>query len=277
MTGGPADPTRTAFLARSLSYRYPGAQSDAVSDLDLQVRRGELFAILGPNGSGKSTLLRILLGALTPASGQVEYAGVPIGGWDPRDFARKVGVVPQIEESPFPITVREMVGMGRYPHLGPWRSESAADRAAVASAMEQADVVEFASREFATLSGGERQRARIARALAQEPETLVLDEPSAALDVRHEMGIFELLRHLAMTGVTVVLVTHNLNLAARFADRVVLMDAGVGAGTGSPAEVLTRPRIEGVYQWPVAVTPYPGPGSDTGSPQVSPLSKGFTG
>jgi iron complex transport system ATP-binding protein len=168
--------------------------------------------------------------------------------------------------------VRELVAMGRYPHLGPWRREGEADRRAVEEAMRRCDVLGLAHRPVSTLSGGERQRARVARALAQEPAALALDEPTAALDVSHEMAIFELLRELGRAGTTVLLVTHNLNLAARYADRLVLLDRGAVAAAGTPAEVLTRETVERVYGWPVRIGRHEGPGPDEGAPQVIPLA-----
>jgi len=244
-----------------------------VDGVTLDVGPGEIFAVLGPNGSGKSTLLRLLLGALRPTSGQALVMGTPLERWDRRELARRIGAVSQAEDLSFPWTVRELVEMGRYPHLGPWRNPGPEDLEAVAAAMVRCDVVHLADRLVSTLSGGERQRARIARALAQRPEALVLDEPTVALDVGHEMRIFELLAGLAEDdGVTVVVVTHNVNLAARFADRLLLLDAGRAVATGSPAEVLRRDILESVYRWPLAILPHPGPGPDRGAPQVVPLS-----
>ncbi len=279
--GGTASPrgveASTAFEARSLSFAYPHAEGMALDDVSHAVPSGAFHAVIGPNGSGKSTLLRLLLGSLRPASGQALYAGRRVDAWDGAALARAVGVVPQAEEIVFPLTVAELAAMGRYPHLGPWRRERAADRKAVQGAMERCDVADLAHRPLATLSGGERQRARLARALAQEPASLVLDEPTAALDVRHEMAIFELLRALADDGVTVLLVTHNINLAARFADRLLLLDHGRTAAEGTPADVLRRETVERVYRWPVAVAAHPGPGPDTGAPQVLPLARGTAG
>jgi iron complex transport system ATP-binding protein len=143
--------------------------------------------------------------------------------------------------------------MGRYPHLGPWQRERVEDVAAIARAMDRCDVEQFADRWLSTLSGGERQRVRLARALAQEPSVLVLDEPTTFLDIRHEMTTFELLRRLRDEGATVVLVTHNINLAARYADELVLMDRGRIAAQGTPAAVLTEERVAGVYEWPVSI------------------------
>ncbi len=263
------------FDARGLLFRYPGAPRPVLDGVDVVVPAGALYAILGPNGSGKSTLLRLLLGALAPDAGEVRYDGRAVRGWPRRELAARIGVVPQAEESEFPLTVRELVALGRYPHLGPLRRERAEDRRAVAEAMARCDVADLADRPVSALSGGERQRARIARALAQEPRTLVLDEPTASLDIRHEMQILELAGALAAGGVTVVLVTHALNLAARYADRLLLLaapPAGRVAAEGPPAQVITRERIEQVYGWPVAVVPFAGPGRDAGAPQVIALS-----
>jgi len=262
-----------ALEASGLTFRYPEAAHPAVRELDLRVPAGCFYAVLGPNGSGKSTLTRLLLGALAPEGGEVRYAGRAVAAWERRALARRVGVVAQGEEVAFPMTVRELVAMGRYPHLGPWRREGAADRTAVERALERCEVGALAERPLGTLSGGERQRARLARALAQEPETLVLDEPTASLDVAHEMAIFELLAGLARNGgATVLVVTHNLNLAARYADRLLLLDEGGMAAEGVPGAVLTRATVERVYGWPVAVVPHPGPGPDAGAPQVIPLA-----
>ena len=204
------------------------------------------------------------------------YAGRPVTEWPRRELATRIGVVPQEEELVFPLSVRELVALGRYPRLGALGREGAEDRAAIRRAMETCDVAELADRPVGSLSGGERQRARIARALAQEPGTLVLDEPTASLDIRHEMEILELAASLSAGGVTVVLVTHAINLAARYATRLLLLDApprGRAAAEGAPGEVVTRERIAAVYGWPVAVVPHPGPGPDAGAPQVVALAQ----
>lgn len=255
-----------------MTFRYPGAAEPAVDTVSLRVSAGSCTAVLGPNGSGKSTLLRLLLGVLTPNAGEIRFAGRPLAAWSRPALAREIGVVPQGEEAPFPIVTRELVALGRYPHLGPWRREGPADIRAVEGAMRRADVLRFADRPLATLSGGERQRVRVARALAQETRVLALDEPTTALDVAHEMAIWELLRDLGRGGVTVLVVTHNLNLAARYAERLVLLHQGRVAAEGIPAQVLTRAHVERVYGWPVRIAPHPGPGPDTGAPQVLPLA-----
>lgn len=262
----------TAWSCEELAFRYEGAARAAVDGVSLRVPAGACTAVLGPNGSGKSTLLRLLLGVLSPSSGRVEFRGRAVREWPRVELAREVGVVPQGEEAAFPMSVREAVAMGRYPHLGPWRREGEADHRAVDEAMARCDVGPLAGRAMSTLSGGERQRVRLARALAQEAPVLALDEPTAALDVGHEMAIFELLRDLGRAGKTVLLVTHNLNLAARYADRLVLLDRGRVAAEGSPADVLERRIVERVYGWPVRIVPHPGPGPDQGAPQVVPLA-----
>ncbi|MBI4546265.1 MAG: ABC transporter ATP-binding protein [Gemmatimonadetes bacterium] len=265
--------TDPVFAARDLRFRYAGAARPAVAGVSLSVAPGSVQAILGPNGSGKSTLLRVLLGVLRPESGAARFWGRPVGEWARRELARRIGVVPQVEELVFPITVRELVAMGRYPHLGPFRSEGAPDRLAIAQALERCDVLELADRPVATLSGGERQRARMARALAQQPRALVLDEPTAALDIRHEMEIFELLADLAAReGVAVLLATHNINLASRYAAELLLLDRGAPAAQGPPAAVLREGLLERIYDWPVRVTHHPGPGRDEGAPQVVALA-----
>ncbi|HEX5580584.1 MAG TPA: heme ABC transporter ATP-binding protein [Gemmatimonadaceae bacterium] len=269
---GPGAAPPPLWSVRDLTLRYPGAARPAVDAVSLDVAPGRCTAILGPNGAGKSTLLQLLLGTLAPTGGVATFAGRDVAAWGRREMARRVGVLPQQEEVVFPLTVRELVAMGRYPHLGPWQREGDADRRAAEAAMARCDVLDLADRAVGTLSGGERQRARLARALAQEPTALVLDEPTAALDVKHEMAIFELLPALCRQGATVLVVTHHLNLAARYADRLVLMHEGRVAADGPPAEVLTREMVERVYGWPVVVAPHPGPGPDAGAPQVVPLS-----
>jgi iron complex transport system ATP-binding protein len=257
------------FEARRAGYRYPGGPADAVRDADLAVRPGELVGLVGPNGSGKSTLVRLLLGALAPTAGQVSAFGRPAAGWPPRELARRVAVVTQREEPVFPLRVREAVFLGRYPLVGPTRPMGPADHAAVESALARADATALAGRWTTELSGGEWQRVRLARALAQEPDVLVLDEPTANLDLRHEMEAFELVATLSRAeGRTGVLVSHHVNLMARFVDRVVVLDRGTPIADGPPAQVLTRDTVERLFGWPVAMTAW------RGAPQVVPLRRG---
>jgi iron complex transport system ATP-binding protein len=251
-----------------LGYRYPSADREAIDEATLGVGAGEIVALVGPNGSGKSTLIRLLVGAREPNRGQTELLGRPLSAWGALEIARRVGIMAQHEEPTFPVTVRELVAMGRYPHLGAWRRPGAADRRAIERSMQRCRVETLADRSFATLSGGERQRARLARALAQEPLALALDEPTAALDIASEMAIWELLTAQAAKGRTVLLSTHNLNLAARYADRLILLHRGRVAAEGSPEAVLQEDTLSDVYGWPVKVVAHPGPGPDQGAPQV---------
>jgi iron complex transport system ATP-binding protein len=256
------------FTARDVSVRYPGAARRAVDGITFDIARGSFAAIIGPNGSGKSTFIRALLGALPLESGEVRFEERPVSSYSRLQLARRIGAVTQIEEMPFPVTVQELVATGRYPHLGAWRAEGDADRRAIHDALARCDVAPLADRSIAAVSGGERQRARIARALAQEPATLVLDEPTASLDIAHEMSVFELLSSLAHDeGRTVVVATHNLNLAARYADIMLLMRAGRAAASGTAERVMQRDVLQSVYDWPLQVFDF------NGAPQVAPLSR----
>ncbi len=264
---------RPVLRGRGLTYVHPRAEEPAVREVSLSVSPGQLLAVAGPNGAGKSTLLRLLSGALRPDAGDVRLDERALGDLSDRERARAIAVVPQSESSPFPVTVREMVGMGRYAHLGRWEPVGNRDRAVVDRALERCAVAPFAERQLEELSGGERQRVRIARALAQEAPILLLDEPTAGLDLRFQMELFHLLRELRADGLALLLVTHDLNLAARFADRLLLLDRGRAEAIGPPAEILSREALEGVYEWPLRLVPHPGPGSDTGAPQTIPLRR----
>ena len=254
----------TVWSLRDVRFQHARAARAALDGVTVDVQRGRMTALIGPNGAGKSTLLQILLGTLAPVAGAVEFDAEPLAAWSRRDLARAIGVVPQGETEPL-FSVREIVAMGRYPHLGPWQRERAGDIAAIERAMARCDVLAFADRWLATLSGGERQRVRLARALAQEPRVLVLDEPTTHLDIRHEMATFELLRALRAEGTTIVLATHNLNLAARYADTLILLHHGRVIARGLPGAVLTAARVSDVYEWPVSIVTHAG-----GTPQVDP-------
>jgi iron complex transport system ATP-binding protein len=256
------------IVATGVTVHYPGQPSAALDDVDLEVVPGRLLAVVGPNGSGKSSLMRALLGMVPLKRGTVQLAGRELPTWERQDMARDVGVVSQHESPSFPIRVRELVEMGRYPHVGRLAPLSAGDRASVDAAMEQCQVLELADRRIETLSGGEHQRVRIARALAQEPRALMLDEPTASLDIRHEMEIFQLLRREADRALAVLVITHHLDMAARFADEVLLLGCGRRAAYGSPDAVLSPGILEEVYGWPIAVRM----DEVTGSLRVIPLS-----
>jgi iron complex transport system ATP-binding protein len=255
--------------ASGLVVRYPGAVEDALAGVSFRLGAGEIVALVGPNGGGKSTLLRALLGAQAVQAGAVRLLDRDVAGWSRAEVAQHVGVVVQ-QEAPAPgLRVSDAVLFGRYARLSPLAAPRAADHAAVGRALERADVTHLRDRYVTQLSGGEWQRVRLARALAQEPRALVLDEPTSALDVRHEMELFELVAALRGEGLGCLVITHRLNLAARYADRLVLLHRGAVVADGAPTSVLTRERLSAVFEWPVAVTSW-----CDGSPQVVPLRPG---
>jgi iron complex transport system ATP-binding protein len=255
-----------------LVVSYPGAERNAVDGVSFVAGPGKLTALAGPNGSGKSTIVRALLGRADVVRGSVAAGGSDVRTLSLTELARRVAVVPQREEAAFPSRVREYVALGRYPHLGLWRAATSADDAAVDDALEQAGVSTLAGRETDALSGGEWQRVRIARALAQKTPALVLDEPTTFLDVAHEMAIFELLSSLARSGLAVLLVSHQLNLVARFADTIVLLNEGKIATSGPPGDVMKADRLESIYGWPVVITHDPA----VGAPALVPLRRPLT-
>ena len=252
-----------------LVVSYDRASRNAVDGVSFLVPRGHLTALAGPNGSGKSSIVRALLRRADILRGGVTIDDREVSTLSYADLARLVAVVPQREEAAFPARVRDYVALGRYPHLGLWRAPAEDDDRAVDQALAQAGVDDLADRDTDALSGGEWQRVRIARALAQKTPALVLDEPTTFLDVAHEMAIFELLSSLARSGLAVLLVSHQLNLVARFADTIVLLDQGRVATSGAPAEVMNATLLESVYRWPVVITRDPA----IGAPALVPLRR----
>jgi iron complex transport system ATP-binding protein len=250
-----------------VAIQYPRASSEAVSGVSLEARRNVLTAVVGPNGSGKSTLVRALIGRVPLARGAIAIDGTPAAALARDVLARRVAVVTQREDLAFPLLVAEYVALGRFPHLGLWHAAGTGDLRAVAEAIDAAGVSMLRDRPVDTLSGGELQRVRLARALAQGGEALVLDEPTAFLDVGHEMAVFELLHRLARGGRAVLLVSHQLNLVARFADHMVLLHRGCVAAAGSPDAVMRADILEPVYEWPLVVTRDPA----VGAPALLPL------
>ena len=251
---------------RDVIVRYPRAAGPAVDGISLSAAAGAITAVVGPNGSGKSTLVRAILRRLQ-FSGVIEVGGASVQALAPRELARRVAVVPQRETPAFPLPVRDLVALGRYPHARGIASWSAGDAVAVDRALEAAGITDLADRSSDDLSGGEWQRARIARALAQEAPALVLDEPTTFLDVAHEMAVFELLHRLARAGTAILLVSHQLNLVARFAGRMVLLHHGRVAAAGAPPDVMRGDILERVYEWPLVVTRDPA----VGAPALVPL------
>jgi iron complex transport system ATP-binding protein len=247
--------------------RYPRAQVDALSGVSLTANSGALTAVVGPNGSGKSTLVRALIGRVALSRGIVRVDDRDASTIDRAELARDVAVVTQREELAFPVTVDDYVQLGRFPHLGVWKAAGVADRRAIDESIQAAGVTDLRDRRIDALSGGEWQRVRLARALAQGGRALVLDEPTTFLDVGHEMAVFELLHRAARSGLAVLLVSHQLNLVARFADRIVLIHRGLVAAEGSPDDVMKAEILERVYEWPVVVTRDPA----IGAPALVPL------
>jgi ABC-type cobalamin/Fe3+-siderophores transport system ATPase subunit len=228
--------------AEDLTFSYQ--DRDVLGGVSLRVTRGELLGVLGPNGSGKTTLVRCLMGFLPPKGGRVTLGGRELASWPRRALARQIAVVPQAMPTDFPLRVRELVMLGRVPHL-PARGlgfESAPDLEATEAALAAASISELADRPLHELSGGELRRAFVARALAQDTPFLLLDEPTSGLDLRHQLGILELLRRRAREGRAILAVMHDLNLAAAHCDRVVVMQDGLIAADGAPDTAL-EPRI----------------------------------
>jgi len=236
---------------RDVRFAYPrhGREPlEVLRGIDLSLQPGELVALLGANGSGKTTLLRLLSGALRAGAGEVSVAGRPVGEWPRMSLARRVAVLPQHLELPEGFRVAELVAMGRAPHARRLFGSTAEDEAAVERALLDADARDLADRYPHELSGGERQRVLVAMALAQEPDLLLLDEPTLHLDLAHQVALLRQLRRLhAGRQLTVLAVLHDLNLAAAFAPRVVLLDEGQVAADGSPDDVLTRDIIQRVF------------------------------
>lgn len=254
--------------AESVSFRY-GRSAPVLRDVSIDVREGEVLAIAGPNGSGKSTLVSLLDGLLTPQSGRVLLDGRQMRGIPRREVARSVGFVAQSAEFHFPLTVLEYVLQGRFAHGHLLGFETDTDVEAANRALQQTGAEAFAARHLEELSGGERQRVMVARALAQEPRVLLLDEPTANLDIAHQIRILALVRSLAHgCRMAVAVVTHDLNLAAEFADRVVLLADGELRGSGTPHEVLTPELLESVFGTPVLVDANP----VTGAPRITVLA-----
>jgi len=250
-----------------VSVRYRGNRLRALDDVSIDAPDGALTAVVGPNGSGKSTLVRALVGQVPLEYGTITADGLTVQDDVRGVLARRVAVVTQREEPAFPLGVRDYVALGRYPHLGLWRAQARDDADAIASAVERTEIQQYMDRTITELSGGEWQRVRLARALAQGGRTLVLDEPTTFLDVGHEMAVFELLGRLAADGMSVLLVSHQLNLVARFAHRMVLLHRGRVVGEGTPADVMQASILESLYEWPLVVARDPA----VGAPALIPL------
>lgn len=234
--------TGPVLEAKNLSY----LRNDRLilNDISVELQPGELVGLLGPNGAGKSTLLNLLTGHSKPTSGEVVLEGTELGLWKRRNLARKLAYLPQGHECHWPITVARMVTLGRLPSLQPWERPGADDIATVHKAMKAADILHLADRPITQLSGGERARAALARTLAVGAPVLLADEPIAGLDPYHQLQVMELLAASAGNGKAILVVLHDLNLAARFCHRLLVLNGGRILGEGPPAEALNQETLE---------------------------------
>ncbi|HET6860688.1 MAG TPA: heme ABC transporter ATP-binding protein [Streptomyces sp.] len=255
-------PGTPAAEAHALHIRL--ATREVLRGIDLTARTGEVLALVGPNGAGKSTLLAALAADLPAAAGEVRVDGRPVHDWSAPELALRRSVLPQSAALSFPFPVEDVVRMGRAPWAGTDREGE--DDAAVAEAMAATEVAEFAARPFSALSGGERARVALARVLAQRAPLLLLDEPTAALDLRHQELVLRICRDRAAAGDAVVVVLHDLGLASAYADRVAVLHHGRVAAEGPPAEVFREGLLSEVYRQPVEVLAHP----RTGAPLVLP-------
>ena len=262
-----------ALSVQNVTYRYRSRymkDSEAVlMSINCSIESGEIIGILGPNGSGKSTLLKLLARIFSVQDGSIQLYGQELQQLSQSNIARTVAFVPQETQQTFPFTIGEMVLMGRFPHhagFGGWHWEDPQDLTISEKAMKDLDVVHLADRLITDVSGGERQRAIIARALAQDPRILLLDEPTAFLDFQHQLEIARILRQLNRDrGLTVVMVSHDLNLASQYCGQLILLDHGHIVKMGTPDEVIRPEVLEQVYGCEVLVDRHP----QSGAPRVS--------
>lgn len=237
---------KAALVARDLGHTY--GRRPVLDSVSFSVNEGEFFIIIGPNGSGKTTLVKAISGAFKPRKGEIEFLGRSMQGASRRVLARNVAVVPQTPPADVPFTAAEVVLMGRSPHLGLLAVEKRKDLEAAERAMSFTNVQHLAGRRLDQLSAGERQRVLIARAICQQPRIIVLDEPTAPLDLAHQIQVMDLLERLRTEeGITVIMVSHDLNLAAMYADRLLLLKGGSVVSLGRPVEVLTFQTLEQAY------------------------------
>ncbi len=253
----------------SVSFRYH--EDWVLQDVSFRVEKGEFVGVIGPNGSGKTTLLKILYRLLSPQKGEILFELVPMKKMDRTDIAKRIAVVAQETHLLFPFSVLETVLMGRSPHLGHLMFESEKDVEITKKAMDWTKMLPFSERSMDELSGGERKRVFIARALAQEPEVILLDEPTSNLDIHHQMDFLDLILTLNRErGLTIVMASHDMNIASEFCDRLILLQRGRIYKMGTPDEVITKENIEEVYGCEVWVDQNP----FSGMPRINLLKKG---
>jgi iron complex transport system ATP-binding protein len=245
-----------AYQLKDVCFRY--SDPWVIQDVNLEISDGEILGVIGPNGSGKTSLLKLMAGLLQAERGMVTLHGHDLSRLTPPEIARRVAVVPQDTQVLFPFTVWELVLMGRFVHQSRWGWESAEDVGVARNALETMHLIDIAQRTFQELSGGERQRCFIARALAQQAPILLLDEPTAFLDIKHQLEIYATLQTLNQDhGVTVILVSHDLNLASQYCHQLLLLHQGHALHIGTPEEVLTQEHLRAVYGCDVLVDRHP--------------------
>lgn len=255
------------IVGQQLHFSY--GDTPVLRGVDFRASAGQFYGVLGANGSGKTTLLRLALGLMRPSAGQIEVEGRPPTAYDRREFARLVAAVPQEMPLDFPFTVGELVLLGRTPHIGILGIESSADIKATEAAMVACGVRELAGRPITAISGGELRRAFVARALAQQARVLLCDEPTTGLDIHHQVALCELLRTEARAGRCVVAVLHDLNLAAAYCDRLLLLKDGAVVAEGTVEETLTYRRVREAY----GVDVYVGVNEITGTRFLIPMAR----
>lgn len=243
------------MLLEASGVGYSIGSRSILADVSLTVSSGEVLSIIGPNGAGKSTLLGVLAGDRTPSTGTVHIAGTPVSSWRIRDLARERAVLLQDARVAFAYSAQDVVRMGRAPWRG--KPEAEHDDALVAQAMRDVDVTHLADRDVTTLSGGERGRVQLARVRAQDTPLLLLDEPTAALDIRHQESALALCRARAGEGAGAVVVLHDIDVAAAYSDRILVLAGGRVRACGAPADVCTSELLSDVYEWPIEVLTHP--------------------
>lgn len=259
----PATVTAAVYELDAVQVAVPGRV--LLQPVALRLPAGRVCGVIGLNGSGKSTLLKLLARQGVPTAGRIRFGGRPLAAWAQRDFARKVAYLPQQTAAADGFTVRELVGLGRYPWHGALGRFGGADRVRVEAAMEAAGVATFAERQVESLSGGERQRVWLAMLVAQESEWLLLDEPISALDVAHQVEVLSLVHHLSRTrGLGVVMVLHDINMAARFCDDLIALRAGRLIAQGTAAALMRAETLQDIYGIPMGILPHPATGAPLG-------------
>lgn len=237
---------RESIKTSGLSYGVNG--KTIVDDVAFEIKRNEFLGIVGPNGAGKSTLLRLLARIINPTAGRILVDGEDISGYEAKELYKKISFLPQTSYFDFPLSVLEVVLTGRYPYLGIFESESEKDVRRAEDCLSLVDLEGFSRRKVTTLSGGEQQRVSIARVLAQETDFIFLDEPSSHLDIHHKFALMELLRSLAQEGKGIVAVLHDLDLASKFCERILVLENGRVAALGEPSRVLSEKLLSSVFK-----------------------------